>query len=81
MVDDFIDYASFTRKSQLLHQLHIRGRHHMSSTITATQVYKAVSPIIRKNLTHLFIYRLRKYADLEAIIEDRSAIYDNKIKH
>jgi GTPase SAR1 family protein len=78
LVDDFIDDPSFTRKSQLLHQLYIRGRHYMISTITATQVYKAVSPVIRKNMTHLFIYRLRNYSDLEAIVEELSAVYDKK---
>ena len=50
----------------------------MISTLTATQVYKAVSPVIRKNMTHLFIYRLRNYADLQAIIEEMSAAYDPK---
>ena len=48
----------------------------MISTITATQVYKAVSPVIRKNMTHLFNYRLRNYADLQAIIEELCAVYD-----
>ena len=78
LVDDFVDDPNFTRKSQLLHQLYIRGRHYMISTITATQVYKAVSPVIRKNMTHLFIYRLRNYADLQAIVEEMSAVYDPK---
>ena len=78
LVDDFVDDTSCTRKSQLLHQLYIRGRHYMVSTITATQVYKAVSPVIRKNVTHLFIYRLRNYADLQAIIEEMSAAHDPK---
>ena len=55
-------------KSQLLHQLHIRGRHYMISTITPTQVYKQISPIVRKSMTHLFIYRLRSYNDLEPIV-------------
>ena len=50
----------------------------MISTITATQVYKGVSPVIRKNVTHLFIYRLRNYGDLESIVEEMSAIYDKK---
>ena len=27
-------------------------------------------------MTHLFIYRLRNYGDLEAIVEELSAIYD-----
>ena len=78
IVDDFADNPDFTRRSQLLHQLYIRGRHYMISTITATQAYKQISPIVRKNMTHLFIYRLRNYGDLEAIIEELSAVYDKK---
>ena len=50
----------------------------MMSTITATQVYKAVGPVIRKSVTHLFIHRLSNYADLQAIIEETSAVYDPK---
>ena len=50
----------------------------MLSTITPTQVFKAISPIVRKNVTHLFVYRLRNYGDLEGIIEELSAIYDKK---
>ena len=78
VIDDFADDTNFIRKSTLLHQLYIRGRHYMISTITSTQVYKQISPIVRKNMTHLFIYRLRNYGDLEAIIEEMSAIYDKK---
>ena len=63
-IDDFADQPDFTRTSQLLHQLYIRGRHYMISTITSTQVYKQISPIIRKNITHLFIYILRNYGYL-----------------
>ena len=50
----------------------------MISTITSTQVCKQISPTVRKNMTHLFIYRLRNYGDLEAIVEELSAIYDKK---
>ena len=50
----------------------------MISTITATQVFQPLPPVIRKNITHLFIYRLRNYGDLEAIVEEMSAIYDKK---
>ena len=76
--DDFADSPDFTRKSQLLHLLYIRGRHYMISTITSTQVFKAISPIVRKKVTHLFIYRLRNYGDLESIVEEMSAIYNKK---
>ena len=50
----------------------------MILTITSTQVYKQIPPTVRKNMTHLFIYRLRNYTDLESIVEELSAIYDEK---
>ena len=50
----------------------------MMSAVTPTQVYKQISPIVRKNMTHLFIYRLRNFGDLEAIVEELSAIYDKR---
>ena len=37
-----------------------------------------LSPIIRKNATAMYIYRLRNYKDLESLIEELSAIYDKK---
>ena len=77
-IDDFADTLDFTRKSQLLHQLYIRGRRYMISTITSTQVYKQQSPIVRKNTTHLFIYTLINYGDLESIIEEMSMTYDTQ---
>ena len=63
VIDDFANDTNFTRKSRLVHQLYIRGRHYMISTITSTQVHKQISPIVRKNMTHLFIYRLRNYGE------------------
>ena len=60
VIDDFADDTGFTRKSQLLHQLYIRGRHYMISTITSTQVYKQVSHIVRKSMTHLFVLSMIK---------------------
>ena len=80
VIDDFADDTDFTRKSQLLHQLYIRGRHYMISTVTSTQVYKQISPTVRKNMTHLLIYRLRNYGDLESIVEELGATCD-KQKH
>ena len=50
----------------------------MINTTTPTQVYKQISPIVRKNMTHLFIHRLRNYGDLEATVEELSAIHDKK---
>ena len=50
----------------------------MIGTITPTKVYKQIPPIVKKNMTNLFIHRLRDYGDLEAIVEELSAIYDKK---
>ena len=78
VVDDFADSPSFTRHSKLLHSLYTRGRHLMISTITSTQVFNALSPIIRKNITQLYVYKLRNYKDLEAVLEELSALTDKK---
>jgi hypothetical protein len=78
IIDDFADNASFTRHSKLLHALYTRGRHTFISTITATQVFNALSPLIRKNITQLYVYKLRNYRDLETIIEELSALADKK---
>ena len=50
----------------------------MISTITATQKFSAIHPIIRINATELFVYRLRNYKDLETFIDEVSAVYDKK---
>jgi hypothetical protein len=78
IVDDFADQPTFTRSDKLLHSLYTRGRHTFVSSITSTQVFNALSPIIRKNATELYIYRLRNYRDLESLIEELSALYDKK---
>ena len=78
VVDDFADSPSFTRHSKLLHSLYTRGRHLMISTITSTQVLNALSPIIRKNITQLYVYKLRNYKDLETVLEELSALTDKK---
>jgi hypothetical protein len=78
IIDDFADNPQFCRNSKLLHSLYIRGRHTMISTITASQVFKLISPIIRKNLTALYVFRLRNFSDLESWLEELSAIHDKK---
>ena len=78
IVDDFADDPSFTRQSKILHGLYTRGRHNMISTITATQKFAAIHPIIRVNATELYVYRLRNYKDLETFIDEVSAVADKK---
>lgn len=78
VIDDFADDPSFTRQSKLLHQLYVRGRHNSISTITSTQKYNVIAPIVRINATQLYVFRLRNYKDLEAIVEELSAVTDKK---
>ena len=78
IVVDFADDPSFTRQSKLLHALYTMGRHNMISTITATQEFACIPPIIRVNATELYVYRLRNYKDLETFVEEVSAVYDKK---
>jgi GTPase SAR1 family protein len=78
VIDDFADDRAFSRNSSLLHSLYTRGRHSFISTITATQVFNALAPIIRKNATELYCYRLRNYKDLETLVEELSALCSKK---
>lgn len=78
IIDDFADDPAFTRQSKMLHTLYIRGRHNMISTITATQKFNAIHPIIRVNATELFVYRLRNMKDLDTFIDEVSAVMDKK---
>ena len=55
IVDDFADDPSFTMYSKILHGLYTRGRHNFISTITATQKFASIHPIIRVHATELYI--------------------------
>ena len=46
--------------------------------MVSTQKYRAVSNIIRVNATNLYVFRLRNAGDLEAWIDEVSAITDKK---
>ena len=50
----------------------------MISTITSTQKFNAIHPIIRVNATELYVYRLRNTKDLDTFIEEVSAVLDKK---
>ena len=77
-IDDFAESQEFLRNSKMLHALYTKGRHANISTITSVQMYKSLAPIIRKNATAMFIFRLRNYGDMEAILDELSALADKK---
>ena len=78
VIDDHADDEKFSKRSRLWNQLYIRGRHFMISTITSTQKFRAIGNIIRINITELIVFRLRNQHDLEAFIEEVSALADKK---
>ena len=78
VIDDFADDESFSKRSKLLNQLYVRGRHNMISTITSTQKFRAIGNIIRINITELYVFRLRNQHDLQAFLEEVSALADQK---
>ena len=49
------------------------------STILSTQKYNAVSTIIRTNMDSMYLFRLRSANDLQAVIDELSALLDKKI--
>ena len=77
-IDDFAESVEFLRNSKLLHALYTKGRHACISTITSVQMYKSLAPIIRKNATHLFVFKLRNQGDMDAILDELSALADKK---
>ena len=50
----------------------------MTITRTATQTCNATHPITRVNATRLVIYKLRNNTDLEACIDEVSAVLDTQ---
>jgi len=50
----------------------------MISTITSTQTFRAIGNIIRINIIELHVFRLRNTYDLEAFLEEVSALADKK---
>lgn len=78
VIDDFADSPAFCKREALLHSLYTRGRHQFISTITSVQKYKTLATICRVNVQSLIVFRLRSQLDLDAILEELSALVDKK---
>ena len=76
VVDDFADDPKFVRYSSLLHGLFTRGRHNAISCILSTQKYNVLAPIIRLNASALFSFRLKNMNEVNAFLEENSALVD-----
>ena len=78
VVDDHADDLNFVRHSKLLHALATRGRHQAISFILPTQKYKSLANIIRLNASSLYVFKLKNQTELDAFIEESSALVDKK---
>jgi len=78
IVDDHADDLNFVRHSKLLHRLATRGRHEAISFILSTQRYRSLANIIRLNASSLYIFKLKNQTELDAFIEESSALVDKK---
>ena len=78
LLEEFAESQEFLANRKMLHALYTKGRHANISTITSVQMYKSLAPIIRKHATAMFVFRLRNYGDMEAILDELSALADKK---
>ena len=76
--DDVADNKAI-HNNQALNSCFTRGRHSQISTILSTQKYNAVSTIIRTNMDSMYLFRLRNANDLQAVMDELSALLDKKI--
>jgi hypothetical protein len=82
IVDDFADspaVMSSRAGGNQLNTLLVRGRHMMISTFILTQKLRLAGSILRVNSQALIIFRLRNRLELDACIEELSAVYDKQI--
>jgi len=73
--DDFANERRVVRGG-VLERLYLRGRHICVSVFVLTQYYRLLSPAIRTNATCLAVFRMRNVKDLDAILEENSALVD-----
>ena len=84
IVDDMADdQKAVHRAGGVLESAYVRFRHFHISTIISTQALKLISPVIRKNLTAAFFFRVRNWSsELKlGILDEFSALVDPTILH
>ena len=78
VIDDMAEDQRFMKYSKILHGLYTKSRHNAISVLTSVQKYNAVAPIIRLNSSSLYIFKLRNMKEVDAFIEENSAMVDKK---
>ena len=85
VVDDFADdptvmhrQGGYSSGGSMLNTLFVRGRHSHISTIVSTQKLRLIGTTIRVNAQFMLVWRLRNRLELQALLEELSAVYPVK---
>ena len=74
VIDDFADTPQLHKPHGALDTLFIRGRHMQISTWVSSQKLRLISAAVRVNMQFLCCWRLRNQHELDAVIEELSAV-------
>ena len=74
ILDDYADSPQLHKPHGALDTLFIRGRHLQISTWVSSQKLRLISAAVRVNMQFLCCWRLRNQHELEAVIEELSAL-------
>ena len=74
VIDDFADTPQLHKPHGALDTLFIRGRHMQISTWVSSQKLRLISAAVRVNQQFLCCWRLRNQRELDAVIEELSAL-------
>ena len=74
ILDDYADSPQLHKAHGALDTLFIRGRHMQISTWVSSQKLRLISTAVRVNMQFLCCWRLRNQHELDAVIEELSAL-------
>lgn len=75
VLDDIADDVRITKRSKAVQTLAIRSRHAGLSVIFGLQKLRAVTPLIRINMSDVLVWRLKNAKEKDSIAEEYSAIW------
>ena len=78
VVDDMADNEKFSRHSNLLNQVYVRGRHNALTVITSVQAYKSTMKKYKGQFQTVFFFKMRNYNEMETMTEELAAMLINK---
>ena len=80
VIDDFADQPELHRRTGdgALDTLFIRGRHMQISTWVSSQKLRLISAAVRVNMQFMCVWRLRNQLELEAVLEELTALLPRK---